>query len=116
MLEELIVQWGAVAAGLTAIISFSIWVYKKLVAEPDKRVEERLQKESNRVLKDSITPLINSIDKLNHILEDSRTDIERLYDRDRERTTVLDNHETRITVIEKWKRWHEGRPDEDNRH
>ena len=115
MVEEFIVHWGAVAAGSTAIISFSIWVYKKLVAEPDKRVEERLQRENNRVLQDSISPLVNSIDKLNYILEESRIDIERLYDRDEERTTLLDNHETRITVIEKWKRWHE-RGDDGGRH
>ena len=106
-MEELILRWGAIVTGLTAIISFSIWVYKKLVAEPDMRVEERMQRENNRVLQESITPLINSIDKLNYILEESRVDIERLYDRDEQRTTVLDNHETRITVIEKWKRWHE---------
>ena len=107
MIGELIIQWGAIVAGLTAMISFIIWVYKKLVAEPDMRVEERLQKENNRVLQDSISPLVNSIDKLNYILEESRVDIERLYDRQNKNTTVLDNHETRITVIEKWKRWHE---------
>ena len=107
MVGELIIQWGAIVAGLTAMISFIIWVYKKLVAEPDMRVEERLQKENNRVLQDSISPLVNSIDKLNYILEESRVDIERLYDRQNKNTTVLDNHETRITVIEKWKRWHE---------
>ena len=115
-MEEFIIRWGAIAAGLTAIISFSIWVYKKLVAEPDKRVEERLQRESNRVLQESIAPLINSIDRLNYILEDSRIDIERLYDRQNKNTTVLDNHETRITVIEKWKKWHEGKPDEGGKH
>ena len=107
MVEEFIVHWGAVAAGSTAIISFSIWVYKKLVAEPDARVEERLQKENNRVLQESITPLVSSINRLNHILEESREDIERLYDRDKEKSAVIDNHETRITVIEKWKKWHE---------
>ena len=116
MVGELIIQWGAIVAGLTAMISFIIWVYKKLVAEPDMRVEERLQKENNRVLQDSISPLVNSIDKLNYILEESRVDIERLYDRDEQRTTVLDNHETRITVIEKWKRWHEGGRDDGGRH
>ena len=116
MIEEFIIQWGAIAAGLTAIISFSIWVYKKLVAEPDKRVEERLQKENNRALKDAISPLTGSINKLNHLLEESRVDIERLYDRDKEQTTMLENHETRITVIEKWKKWHEGKRDEDSRH
>lgn len=116
MVEELIIRWGAIVTGITAIISFSIWVYKKLVAEPDMRVEERMQRESNRVLQESITPLINSINKLNYILEESRTDIERLYDRDKEKTTVIDNHETRITVIEKWKKWHEGKPEEGGRH
>lgn len=115
MFEEFIIRWGAVAAGLTGIISFSIWVYKKLVSEPDKRVEERMQRENNRVLQESITPLVSSINRLNHILEESRVDIERLYDRDKEKTKVIDNHETRITVIEKWKKWHE-RGDEGGRH
>lgn len=108
MVGEFIIHLGAISAGLTAIISFSIWVYKKLVAEPDRRVEERIQRENNIALKDAITPLTSSINKLNHLLEESKKDIERLYDRDKEKSALIDNHETRITVIEKWKKWHEG--------
>lgn len=102
-MTEIILQWGAIAGALMGIFSFLIWVYKKLISEPNQELEKRLQKENNEALRTSIAPLTDSIKQLNYLLEESKKDRECLHNRDSQQEIVLDDHETRITVLEDWR-------------
>ena len=101
---EVIVQISVQIGALTTIGSALIWVYKKLVSDPDKRMAEKIQQESAEALRNSIEPLTKSIDLLNHNLEESKEDRAKLNKKVNHHENIFNNHETRITVLEDWRR------------
>jgi|GEM_PF-4520980 len=114
-------EWSGLATQMTSIITtFTIvggaliWVYKKLVSDPDKRLAEKIQRENSEAAKEmqresaeslrtSVEPLTKSIDLLNRNLTDSAKDREQLNKKVSQHGIVLNNHETRISVLEDWK-------------
>lgn len=116
---EVIVQISVQIGALTAIGSALIWVYKKLVSEPDKRMVEKMQKEINEenarlqrensdALKQSIEPLTKSIELLNYNLQDSQKDRLALHAHDEKQDKQIEtlengffDHEKRISIIER---------------
>ena len=95
---------ASLIGALTVICGALIWVYKKLVSDPDKRIAEKIQRENNVMLKESLDPLTKSIELLNHNLEDSKRDRVKLNETVTLHADELAGHETRITVLESWKR------------
>lgn len=104
-------EWSAYATQITSIITTAtiigsalIWVYKKLVSEPDKRMAEKIQRENSDALRNTVEPLTKSIDLLNSNLADSAKDRAQLNIKAEKHDGILNNHETRITVLEDWKK------------
>lgn len=65
---------------------------------------EKIQRENSEALKTSVEPLTKSIELLNHNLAESEKDRIQLNKQMGKHSTILNNHETRVTVIEDWKR------------
>lgn len=103
MSVDTIIQFGALAGAITAIGSLFVWLYNKLVKEPDRKLEEKLSHESNRALEKTVEPLTYEIKKLNHLLNESQSDRKNLHAQDDKQNVVLENHETRISVLEDWR-------------
>lgn len=101
-----ILQLGAIATALTGVGRLLIGLYKKYVTDPYNRISANIQKENTQQMKDSITPLTHSIERLNYLLEDSQQDRKRLHAKDDAQDLVMDNHEIRITVLEDWRKEH----------
>ena len=95
---------ASLIGSLTVIGGALMWIYKKLVSDPDKRIAEKIQRENNAMLKESLDPLTKSIELLNHNLEDSKRDRMQLNETVTHHANELAGHETRITVLESWKR------------
>ena len=95
---------ASLIGSLTVIGGALIWIYKKLVSDPDKRMAEKIQRENNAMLKESLDPLTKSIELLNINLEDSKRDRMKLNETVTKHADELAGHETRITVLESWKR------------
>ena len=92
-LSDLISHTASTITSVIVIGSALLWVYKKLVIEPTHKNDEKIYKKSSQELKDTIEPLSKSIDTLSTILDDSVQDRKQLNKR-------VDDHETRITVLE----------------
>ena len=101
---EFIIKIGAVAGAITAVGRLLIGVYKKLVTDPYNIVLQRVQEENTKDLKRSLSPLTQAIDRLNELLDDSKADRELLHRKNDEQDNKIDNHETRITVLEDWRK------------
>lgn len=99
--SEYLGQMASVVGSLTVVGGALIWIYKKLVSDPDKRMAEKIQRENTEALKQSIEPLTKAIDMLNNNLEESKKDRVRLNKTVDGHTNILNNHETRISVLEK---------------
>ncbi|MER2174928.1 MAG: hypothetical protein ABS911_09635 [Carnobacterium sp.] len=104
-------EWSGLATQMTSVITtFTIiggaliWVYKKLVSDPDKRMAEKIQRENSESLKMTVEPLTKSIELLNHNLAESEKDRIQLNKQMGKHNVILNNHETRITVLEEWKK------------
>ena len=104
-------EWTGIIARLSSTITaFTIiggaliWIYKKLVSDPDKRMAERIQRENSESLKQTVQPLTQSIELLNNNLKQSEKDREQLNKKVNLHDNIINNHETRITVLEDWKR------------
>ena len=97
-------QIATLIGSFTVIGSALIWVYKKLVSEPDKRMAEKIQRENSDALRNTVEPLTKSIDLLNSNLADSAKDRAQLNIKAEKHDGILNNHETRITVLEDWKK------------
>lgn len=102
--SEYITQIGSIITTVTVIGSALIWVYKKLVSDPDKRMAEKIQRENSESLKTTVEPLTKSIELLNRNLAESEKDRIQLNKKMGEHGTILNNYETRITVLEDWKK------------
>lgn len=102
-MHEILIQIKELAGAVSALALIGgamIWIYKKLVIEPDSRLAERLQTENNKLLTDTVNPLTDAIKDLNHNLNtatkeraEMRKDIEVHEGR-------LDAHDIRLTVLE----------------
>jgi len=100
-------EWSGLATQMTSIItSFTIiggaliWIYKKLVSEPDKRMAEKIQRDNTESLKQSVEPLTRSIELLNHNLADSAKDREQLNVKVGQHDEELNDHDKRISILE----------------
>jgi len=100
-------EWSGLATQMTSIItSFTIiggaliWIYKKLVSEPDKRMAEKIQRDNTESLKKSVEPLTRSIELLNHNLADSAKDREQLNVKVGQHDKELNDHDKRISILE----------------
>ena len=100
-------EWSGLATQMTSIItSFTIiggaliWIYRKLVSEPDKRMAEKIQQDNTESLKQSVEPLTRSIDLLNHNLADSAKDREQLNAKVGLHDEELNDHDKRISILE----------------
>lgn len=97
---EFILQLGAVATAITAVGRLLIGIYKKYITEPHDKMVAEIQKQNSRELRESISPLTVSIERLNHLLEEGKVDREKLHAKDDELDDKIDSHEIRITVLE----------------
>ncbi|SDQ04488.1 hypothetical protein LHA31_02495 [Carnobacterium viridans] len=97
-------QIATLIGSFTVIGSALIWVYKKLVSDPDKRMAEKIQRENSESLKKTVEPLTKSIELLNHNLAESEKDRIQLNKQMGKHNVILNNHETRITVLEDWRK------------
>lgn len=88
-----IITFGGFIGAIAVIINFLVKTYDKLIAEPDRKMAEKIQNENSMAIKNSIEPLTKSIELLNSNLEDSRNDRKRIHIR-------IDEHEVRITDLE----------------
>lgn len=95
---------ASMIGSVTAIGGALIWIYKKLVSDADRRMAEKIQRENTEALKQSIEPLTKAIDALNHNLQESKQDRIKLNKTTGEHGLILNNHETRITVLEDWRK------------
>ncbi|EHI69892.1 hypothetical protein [Streptococcus ictaluri] len=93
-------ELGTAISALALIGGAMIWIYEKLVIEPDSRLAERLEAENNKLLTDTVNPLTDAIKDLNYNLNtatkeraEMRKDIEVHEGR-------LDAHDIRLTVLE----------------
>lgn len=111
---EWTVTVAQMASTITAFVTIGgalIWVYKKLVSDPDKRMAEKIQKENaylakemqrenSESLRTSVEPLTKSIDLLNRNLADSARDRANLNIEMEKHAEYLIDHDKRITVLE----------------
>ena len=111
---EWVIKLGAITGALTATLSLIMWVYNKLVTEPNCKLASDIQVRASRELGESISPLIHSIDRLSELLDDSQKDRDSLHDKDKQQDKRMDGqddklgrHDNRITIIETWKIEHE---------
>ena len=103
-LNEYLKGIASLVTAITVVGGALIWIYKKLVSDPDKRMAERIQRENSESLKQTVQPLTQSIELLNNNLKQSEKDREQLNKKVNLHDNILNNHETRITVLEDWKR------------
>lgn len=103
-LSEYVKGIASLVTAITVVGGALIWIYKKLVSDPDKRMAERIQRENSESLKQTVQPLTQSIELLNNNLKQSEKDREQLNKKVNLHDNVLNNHETRITVLEELKK------------
>ena len=103
-LNEYLKGIASLVTAITVVGGALIWIYKKLVSDPDKRMAERIQRENSESLKQTVQPLTQSIELLNNNLKQSEKDREQLNKKVNLHDNVLNNHETRITVLEELKK------------
>lgn len=101
--SEFIMQLASIVTALTTLGGALFWLYKKLVLEPDKKMAETLQRESNEELRRTIEPLSKAIDLLNRNLKEANKERERLDKKTKKQDAILQDHEIRLSVVEDWK-------------
>lgn len=102
--SEYLTVVASLIGSITIIGGALIWIYKKLVSDPDKRMAEKIQRENTEALKQSIEPLTKAIDMLNNNLEESKRDRIKLNKKVDEHDDCLSDHHTRLTVLEDWRK------------
>lgn len=104
---DFMLQLGAIATALTAVGRVLIFVYKKYITDPhNQRVEDMYLKSSNE-LKETITPLTISIERLNYLLEEGKSDREKLHEKSDKLDVKVGDHEIRINRLEDWRELHD---------
>lgn len=90
----------SVIASLTVLGSALIWIYKILVVEPDNRMAKKINDQNNKALKETVEPLTEQIKLLNITLDLTKQQSDEVKKEVIDHDSRLDNHETRITVLE----------------
>lgn len=90
----------SVIASLTVLGSALIWIYKILVVEPDNRMAQKINDQNNKALKETVEPLTEQIKILNINLDLIKMQSDETKKEVKSHDSRLDNHETRITVLE----------------
>ncbi|SEN73225.1 hypothetical protein SAMN04488134_101763 [Amphibacillus marinus] len=92
---------GSIVGSLSAAGSFLIWLYKKLVQEPDQKIREKTaedllqaDQEQRMHMEKVLLPISDQIQRLNENLEESRLDRIRIHER-------LDHHKEEIVGLDK---------------
>ena len=101
---EFLIQLAAITTAVTTVGGSLLWIYKRLVLEPDKRMAQEIQRKNNEELRKAIEPLSRSIEMLNHNLEEGNKDRERLNRISEQREIVLADHEVRLSILEEWRK------------
>lgn len=91
----------SVIASLTVIGGFLIGIYKFLVVEPDNRMAQKINDQNNKALRETVEPLTEQIKLLNITLDLTKQQSDEVKKEVVDHDSRLDNHETRITVLEK---------------
>lgn len=102
--HEFLIQLAAITTAVTTVGGSLLWVYKRLVLEPDKKMAQEIQRKSNEELRKAIEPLSKSIEVLNHNLEESKRDREKLNKISEQQEVVLADHEVRLSILEEWRK------------
>ncbi|MCK1238642.1 hypothetical protein MX111_04170 [Streptococcus uberis] len=90
----------SVIASLTVIGGFLIGIYKFLVVEPDNRMAQKINDQNNRALRETVEPLTEQIKILNINLDLIKMQSDETKNEVKSHDGRLDDHETRITVLE----------------
>ncbi|MCK1198534.1 hypothetical protein MXZ29_06575 [Streptococcus uberis] len=91
---------ASVVASITVIFGFLIAIYKFLVVEPDNRMAQKINDQNNKALRDTVEPLTEQIKLLNMTLDITKQQSDEVKKEVVDHDSRLDNHETRITVLE----------------
>lgn len=91
---------ASVVASITLIFGFLIGIYKFLVVEPDNRMAQKINEQNNRALRETVEPLTEQIKLLNITLDLTKQQSDEVKKEVVDHDSRLDNHETRITVLE----------------
>lgn len=103
-LNEYLKGIASLVSSIIVVGGALIWIYKKLVSDPDKRIAEQIQRENSETLKQTVQPLTQSIELLNNNLKQGEKDREQLNKKVNLHDNIINNHETRITVLEERKK------------
>lgn len=93
-------DFASVVASITVIFGFLIAIYKYLVVEPDNRMAQKINDQNNRALRETVEPLTKQIKLLNITLDLTKQQSDEVKKEVIDHDSRLDNHETRITVLE----------------
>ncbi|MCK1209276.1 hypothetical protein MXZ31_05395 [Streptococcus uberis] len=91
---------ASVVASITLIFGFLIGIYKFLVVEPDNRIAQKINEQNNKALRETVEPLTEQIKLLNITLDLTKQQSDEVKKEVVDHDSRLDNHETRITVLE----------------
>lgn len=91
---------ASVVASITLIFGFLIGIYKFLVVEPDNRMAQKINEQNNKALRETVEPLTEQIKLLNITLDLTKQQSDEVKKEVVDHDSRLDNHETRITVLE----------------
>lgn len=92
---------SSVVASITVVFGFLIAIYKYLVVEPDNRMAQKINDQNNKALRETVEPLTEQIKLLNITLDLTKQQSDEVKKEVIDHDSRLDNHETRITVLEK---------------
>lgn len=93
-------DFASVVASITLIFGFLIGIYKFLVVEPDNRMAQKINDQNNRALRETVEPLTEQIKILNFNLDLIKMQSDETKNEVKSHDGRLDDHETRITVLE----------------
>lgn len=91
---------ATIVTALTVIGGFLIGIYKFLVVEPDNRMAQKINDQNNKALKETVEPLTEQIKLLNITLDITKQQSDEVKKEVIDHDSRLDNHETRISVLE----------------
>lgn len=104
---DFIIKTGSVIGSISVILTFVgkwlITFYKKTVTEPMQENSKELQEGYTSAINESIAPLTQSIELLNHNLQESQQDRRAIHGVLEEHEGTLIDHDKRISFLEREK-------------
>ncbi|KKF49690.1 hypothetical protein Javan636_0007 [Streptococcus phage Javan636] len=91
---------ATIVTAITVIGGFLIGIYKFLVVEPDNRMAQKINEQNNRALRETVEPLTEQIKILNINLDLIKMQSDETKKEVKSHDGRLDDHETRISVLE----------------